>query len=52
MTCTLFEDFYEGKLDETTDWNWEYIVGEHLDTCPECKKYYETHVKNKKVTLK
>jgi predicted anti-sigma-YlaC factor YlaD len=47
MTCTLLDDFYNARCSEAVSWNFEYIVGDHLDTCPDCKAYYELHIKNK-----
>jgi predicted anti-sigma-YlaC factor YlaD len=51
MTCTLLDDFYNARLSEAACWSFEYIVGDHLDTCPDCKVYYESHIKNKIINI-
>jgi hypothetical protein len=51
MACRMLEEVYEGKAPEAAYWNFEYIIGDHLDNCPDCKVYYETKIKNKKITI-
>lgn len=51
MTCNKLKEVYEGTAPEAAYWNFEYIAGEHLDSCPDCKAYYEARIKNKKIMI-
>ena len=47
MICKMLEEVYEGKAPKAAYWNFEYIIGEHTDNCPDCKAYYKSHIEPK-----